>query len=277
MTPASRIPSQIGAMIRSILPKHFPAARGSDCAGGCGCAVLSSCLTGGCPPPKRASGAPPRSLRLLIAAALIPFAQPLAAAQVELGSSIATPAVGAGVILTLTATAIPASTSWNTFVLFDPAKVKLTAQTAPATGGFGTFIPDSRSLAAINASGQVRAGGYALGTGAAGGGGLGQFTFTTLAAGSTSLDSAVSAASQPFGEVFIKDAMLTIPTLVAPVTLTIGGSGPDRVLRMRTLTGFTWWMDGGPGGSQVQGQEQVFAPVERTATHVLVAVPTVPN
>ncbi len=46
-------------------PKNFPAARGSGCAGRDGFAVPGSCLTGGCPPPERASGALPRSLRLL--------------------------------------------------------------------------------------------------------------------------------------------------------------------------------------------------------------------
>jgi hypothetical protein len=47
------------------LPMNFPAARGSGCAGRDGFAAPSSCPTGGGPPPERASGAPPRSPRLL--------------------------------------------------------------------------------------------------------------------------------------------------------------------------------------------------------------------
>ncbi len=133
------------------------------------------------------------------------------------------PAVGANVIITVRAAGVPASTSWNTFLRFDPAKVQLTAQSGAASGQAGEFLPDTRSLSEINASGEVRAFGSQLGAGFLGSGILGVFTFTAATAGTIDLGSEAFSPTNVFGTKFIKNGVSTIPNIGPAVRVTIGG------------------------------------------------------
>ena len=76
------------------------------------------------------------------------------AADVTLSVDNATPNVNDTIAVTIHAS-IPAGEACvaaNQFLAFDPAKLHLTAQSA---GSAGVFVPDSRGLAAINATGVV--------------------------------------------------------------------------------------------------------------------------
>ncbi len=145
-----------------------------------------------------------------------------------------TPAVGATVVVFFHVASAPASATWNQYLTFDKTRLALTGQ---AGGSTGVFVPDSRSLADINASGQVRAAGYvaggASGTPVSGTMTMGTFTFRTLSAGTATITTAGRHSSNLSANLLIGPApgrTLTVPDSSAVVILTIGGSGGIPVI-----------------------------------------------
>jgi hypothetical protein len=121
-----------------------------------------------------------------------------AANDITLTSSNNSPAVNATFTITINLQNAVPFTNWGQTLLFDNTKLQLTAQGA---GTFSTFVPDSRSLANINTSGQVRAGGFGFSDNAGGNGTLGVFTFQAIAAGSSNVSTEAKSGADPFGDV----------------------------------------------------------------------------
>jgi hypothetical protein len=146
-------------------------------------------------------------------------------ADVTLLPSTTTPAVNATFTVTVQLTHATPFASWGDLLTFDSAALELTAQSA---GTFATFVPDSRSLAVINGSGEVRAGGFSLSDNAGGDGSLSVFTFKVLQAGSTTIASPNKTARNDFGNVLItKDGVETIPNTATSITLNVAGPPPS--------------------------------------------------
>jgi len=95
-----------------------------------------------------AAGTGTKTLALTINAAASP--------AISLSASSSTPTVGQTFTITVNLSGAAPFANWADFLQFDNTKLQLTAQ---ATGTFNSFIQDSRLLADINTSGQVRAGG----------------------------------------------------------------------------------------------------------------------
>jgi len=152
-----------------------------------------------------------------------PAAGPAAGAEVSLSASNATPAVGESFTVTVNLTGAEAFANWAAYLKFDKSKLKLTGQ---ATGTFTTFIADARSLGDINASGEIRAGGFGFADNAGGAGSLGVFTFEALAAGSTSVTTENKSAGNSFGNVLKNMAGgETLPAIAGALSIDVGGSG----------------------------------------------------
>ncbi|MCK6488082.1 MAG: Ig-like domain-containing protein [Planctomycetes bacterium] len=112
--------------------------------------------------------------------------------------------------------------NWGAYVTFDKTKVQLTAQ---STGTFTTFVQDSRGLAAINAAGDVRTGGFGFADNAGGSGTLAVLTFQAIGAGSASFATAAKSGATPFGCVLTTAAGTdTLPTIPPASTVTVNGS-----------------------------------------------------
>jgi hypothetical protein len=111
--------------------------------------------------------------------------------------------------------------NWGAYVTFDKTKVQLTTQ---AAGTFATFVQDSRGLAAINAAGDVRTGGFGLADNAGGSGTLAVLTFQVIGAGSASFATAAKSGATPFGCVLTNASGTdTLPTIPAPSTVVANG------------------------------------------------------
>ena len=208
---------------------------------------------------------------------LLTLAFPLSlghAATVALDGSNSNPAVGGSVVVTFRLTSAPASTTWNQYLTFDRTKLALTAQ---AAGSDGSFVPDSRSLADINASGEVRAAGYVVGSSISGNLTVGRFTFRALASGSTSIATAGRASDRLSANVLVGVApgrTLTVPQSAAQVALTIGGSPVVRVIRMRLLSaGTDFSITPSAGSVGIQGDYQVFGGLDPATTYTVSVIP----
>lgn len=172
---------------------------------------------------------------------IVALSASLSAADIVLIGSNPTPAIGNSFTVTVQASAVPTVTSWNIFLRFDPTKVRLTSQDAATSNAFGMLGPDMRDNTAINASGEVRAQGLALGAGISGGGVLGVFTFSAVGGGSTTIRTEVLSPTSLFGDNFLKGSTITYPNIGAPVTLTIsGGAVPNRAIRMKSINSTLW-------------------------------------
>jgi hypothetical protein len=122
------------------------------------------------------------------------------------------------------------------FLLFDPTKVQLdSSANAQAKGTIvtgssnGILIKDTRPLADINASGEIRA---AISDGDhndgfVGNGSLMVFTFKAMTTGSTMITTVQKSLAHPFGMALVRKNSTTIlPTITTPLTITIGGGSP---------------------------------------------------
>lgn len=160
--------------------------------------------------------------RICFPVTLLLLATLAGAADVSLLASTTTPAVGDSFTITVRVDQAPPFANWQTFLAFDPTKLRVTGQ---ATGSFTTFIPDSRSLADINTSGEVHAGGFGFADNAGGTGTLGVFTFTALAGGTTSVSTVTKSAAEPFGTMLRNTAGVEVlPTVLGPIAITISGA-----------------------------------------------------
>jgi hypothetical protein len=159
-----------------------------------------------------------RRFVLLLALSVLPL---WAAETVTLTPSTTTPAVGSSFTVTVTLSDAAPFANWATYLAWDPAKVQLTGQ---ATGSFTTFIPDSRDLATINSTGEVRAGGFGFTDNAGGTGTLGVFTFTALVSGTTDITTEAKSGTNLFGLALSTAAGVErVPGVPGPLSLTIGG------------------------------------------------------
>jgi hypothetical protein len=114
--------------------------------------------------------------------------------------------------------------SWAEFLRFDGTKLALVSQTA---GTFGAFVADGRTLADINASGEVRAGGSGTVNNAGGAGTLGVFTFKALKLGATTISTENKSGSNTFGNVLVNAAgTQTLPQIAGGLTITVTGHNP---------------------------------------------------
>ena len=143
------------------------------------------------------------------------------AVDLALSASTTTPAVGGTFTVTISSVSAQPFAVWGTFLRFDPAKVQLLSQ---AGGSFTTFVADSRGLAAINASGEARLGGYSLSNNTGGNGTLALLTFRAAAAGTTVLSSENYAAGNLFGNALIPlNGAKVLPNILNSLTIAIGG------------------------------------------------------
>ena len=174
-----------------------------------------------------------------------------AADTVTLTSSSPSITVGDVFTVALELQGTTAFSTANALLKFDPAAVALSSSsTAQAKGAIltaasnGTLAKDTRTVTAINASGQVRAG--VLDAGAANAlsgtpsGTLVVFTFTALASGPTQISTAAyDATSEPFGIGLTTAAgAKTIPTIGSALAFTIAavGSSPPVASIAATTT-----------------------------------------
>ncbi len=148
-----------------------------------------------------------------------------AAETLTLSASSTTPTVGSQVEITVGVAGASPFAVLGQQLVFDASKLRLDSQT---TGTLVTFVADSRAQADINGSAQVRSGYFYLdgsGRGANNAGGtgtVGRFTFTVLAAGSTSVTVPGKSASNPFGAVLINaTGAERAPGLPAALTLNL--------------------------------------------------------
>lgn len=148
------------------------------------------------------------------------------AADLSVATSKSGPQVGESFTVTIHLSNAAPFGVWGAFLKFDPAKLELTAQ---AAGTFSTFVQDSRLAADINATGEIRAGGYGYSENSGGSGTLGVFTFKALAQGTTQVTAENKSGVNPFGDVLMRSSgSETLPVLPAqPLVITIGDSGAD--------------------------------------------------
>jgi large repetitive protein len=142
-----------------------------------------------------------------------------------LSASAASVAVGSQVTVTVALANTAPYAVWGSSVRFDASKLRLDSVVA---GTQETYVADSRSLADIRASGDVRCGGYCLdgsgrATDAGGNASIARLTFTVTAVGSSQLTSPGWSGSLPFGDTLITRSG-TSRTPSSPSALTITGT-----------------------------------------------------
>ncbi len=149
-------------------------------------------------------------------------------AKIALTADNVAPSVGGTFTVAVNLQTAPPFANWGEFLGFDGSMVELVSQ---ATGAFETFIPDSRSLSDINATGQVRAGGYRLNNNMGGNGTLGLFTFRAKAEGTTQIATGPKSGTNPFGNVLQPlEGGEVLPSDGGPLTITIGGSAQPTIV-----------------------------------------------
>ena len=134
-----------------------------------------------------------------------------AAETSSISSNLMAPAVNQSFTVTVTMTATAGYSCWGQALTWDTSKVRLDSQEG-LSSPLGTVVADSRTLSVIQASGQVRTGGYYQAAGpsypdhGADTGAVAVFNFTRIAGGSTTLNCPVKSSGEPFGLVFINAA-----------------------------------------------------------------------
>jgi VCBS repeat-containing protein len=129
-------------------------------------------------------------------------------------------AVGDNLIVSVRLEEATPFANWAQYLSFDRTKLELVDQ---QSGDFATFIADTRGLSAINASGEVRSGGFSLANNNSGAGNLGIFTFKAVGAGQAVVATANKSASKPFGNALMEtDSYEILPDITtAEVSMTI--------------------------------------------------------
>lgn len=126
--------------------------------------------------------------------------------------------VGDSVVVDLVLDRAPAFAQWGTVLVFPVNGFDPVAQ---AGGGLGTFVPDARTLAAIDASGEVRSGGYD-GAASAGPVSLGRITLRATTAGTHTLSTRVRQPGDAFGCALIDaGGNAILPALAGSVAVTV--------------------------------------------------------
>jgi hypothetical protein len=149
---------------------------------------------------------------------------PLPTPTISLLASKTNPKVGETFTVTIKLDNTQPFANWQAYLSFDKAKLALVAQ---ATGTFNTFIPDSRVLAEINGSGNIRSGGTGTTNNVGGNGTLGVFTFKAIGLGSATVTTENKSAANAFGNVLVNaTGTSTLPQIAGSLTLTIGGHNP---------------------------------------------------
>lgn len=142
-----------------------------------------------------------------------------------LSASATSVAVGSQVTVTVALANTAPYAVWGSSVRFDASKLRLDSVVA---GTQATYVADSRSLADIRASGDVRCGGYCLdgsgrATDAGGNASIARLTLTVTAVGSSQLTSPEGSRSIPFGDTLIaRNGTSRTPS--SPSALTITGT-----------------------------------------------------
>ena len=125
------------------------------------------------------------------------------------------PAPGDTFSIALHVTKAPPFANWAEVLRFDTARVRLVSQSA---GTFSTFISDSRQLDDINATGEVRTGGFGFEDNRGGSGTLGVFSFKRLAMGSAVFTADIKSKKSPFGLIFkTSNGKILFPAKVPPL------------------------------------------------------------
>jgi hypothetical protein len=166
-----------------------------------------------------------RILHVLFVLVLISARVVCAGESTAITASTLTPAVNEPFTVTVTMASNAGVSCWGQVLTWDSSKLRLDQQQA-VSSPFGSVVPDSRTTAAIQSSSQVRTGGYYEAAGptypdhAAASGAITVFTFTRIAAGTTTLSCPVKSGGDPFGLVLItSDGTERSP---AGSTLTVG-------------------------------------------------------
>jgi hypothetical protein len=130
--------------------------------------------------------------------------------------------------------------TWGCVVRFDASRLELIEQRA---GDVATFVPDARGLAVMQATGEVRNGGYALADLPGGDGTLAELRFRAIATGRAELTMAPLGSQEPFGCVLQpRNGPQVIPSLVGqPLAIDIvaGGGNAQPPSAPQGLVG-TW-------------------------------------
>ena len=143
----------------------------------------------------------------------------------SLTANTSTPVEGDTFEVTLNIAGAAPFVTWGEILRFDTAMVALISQ---AMGSFTNFISDSRILADINTSGEIRSGGfYTSPTGgfvnnAGGDGTLGIFRFKARVPGEAVFITESKSVSTPFGNILkALDGTSELPDIAGPLTITI--------------------------------------------------------
>lgn len=163
---------------------------------------------------------------IAVAVGLLLAGNLLNAAEISLSVDDAAPGVGGTIAVTVHANVAAGESfvSANQFLTFDKAKLELTNQ---AAGTASDFTEDSRSLAAINAAGEVHAGIFSTNAAFSPSLTLGVFRFRALASGTTVVSTrGYDVTNAPFGNLLVRlnDSQI-IPNGAGSLTITIGGGG----------------------------------------------------
>ena len=159
-------------------------------------------------------------------------------------TSSSLPTVNEQFTVTVTLSSSAGLSCWGQVLTWDSSKLRLDQQHS-VSSPFGSVVPDSRATAVIQSSSQVRTGGYYEAPGptypdhAAASGAITVFTFTRIAAGTTTLSCPVKSGGDPFGLVlFTADGTerspagstltLTDPVVVAPPSTTMDNASSKR-------------------------------------------------
>jgi PKD repeat protein len=111
---------------------------------------------------------------------------------------------------------------WQQFLRFDNTKLELVGQQA---GDFSTFTPDGRSLAEINGSGEVRAGGQSGDNNTGGDGALGRFTFKAIGWGDVSIGTEKHSADNRHGNLLVPTGTEGVePAHISPLAVNVNAT-----------------------------------------------------
>jgi len=171
-----------------------------------------------------------RPLARLVSALLVAAAA-MGADTLTLTAPATTLALNGTVQVTVGLSGAGAFSVWGECLTWDKTKLQLVSQDT-FTAAYGTPVADSRSVSDINASGEVRSGGYYVsGTtypnNTGGSDKLGVFTFKRIAAGSVVLTALIKNGTYPFGAVLIDVAgTQRVPAATAMLTFTDVNTAP---------------------------------------------------
>lgn len=145
-------------------------------------------------------------------------------AEAKLDVASTQPLVGDTVVVAMRVANTPACATWSMFLRFDPAKLQFTGQWQ---GAEQVFVADSRTTTNINASGQVRIGGYGL-SDVVRNGELVRLWFRAVATGVTEVATADRVEMSDFGNsMYTLAGVATRPATPSPVAISIGSNADN--------------------------------------------------